>query len=127
MVNNSQFAIRSITQENDEISLHPCNPLSERHGSACSHNEAYPSIRPSDVELGDRTPPQLLRYLDQLIGNSRFDDSFMRHTFLGKISRIRNDMRNCPYRRQGLRISLTAPAVAFATYSPAAEPRSSIT
>ncbi len=39
----------------------------------------------NDVELGDRAPSQLLRHLENLIGDCKFDDGFLRQDFLGKL------------------------------------------
>ncbi len=38
-----------------------------------------------DVELGDRSPSQLLRHMGNLIGNCQFDDGFVPQAFLVKL------------------------------------------
>ncbi len=36
-------------------------------------------------ELGDRSPSQFLQHLENLIGDSKFDDGFLRQAFLGNL------------------------------------------
>ncbi len=55
--------------------------------TALSDRQRYMALM-SDVELGDRTSPQLLRHLEKLIGNSRFDDGFLRQALLGKLPKL---------------------------------------
>ncbi len=55
--------------------------------TALSDRQRYMALM-SDVELGDQTPPQLLRHLEKLIGNSRFDDGFLRQALLGKLPKL---------------------------------------
>ncbi len=105
----SQFVTRGITQEvtkfhyvigaitpdlADRLQHLICDPPSEQPYTALrdaimklialSDRPNYMALM-SDVELGDRTPSQLLRHLEKLISNSRIDDGFLRQVFLGKL------------------------------------------
>ncbi len=106
---DSQFITRGITQELTKFhhvvgALTPdladrlrhiiCNPPSEKPYTALreaiikltalSDRQRYMALM-RDVELGDRSPSQLLRHLENLIGNCQFDDGFLRQAFLGKL------------------------------------------
>ncbi len=56
--------------------------------TALSDRQRYMALM-RDVELGDKSPPQLPRNLENLVGNCQFGDGFLRQAFLGKLPQLR--------------------------------------